>query len=135
MIVLIEPFSVLLVDGNALKIERVNDEVFGGFCKCGGRMVQKGWVGERILVSECEKCWRVEALFFNGKKLVSRKEVWVVYRQNMEEFLRELLSPAELEAVSRKAKNVPYNYNAFSRAKKKLEEINLNVDEVMELLR
>jgi len=133
--ILLEPFSVLLVDGNALKVERVDGNVFGGFCKCGGIMVQKAWIGERILLSECEKCWRVEAFIFNGRKLMSREEVKVIYRQNIDEFLRDILSPAELDAIYRKAKNTTYNYNAFSRAKRKLEELSIDVNEIIGLLR
>ena len=133
--ILLEPFSVLLVDGNALKVERVDGNVFGGFCKCGGIMVQKAWIGERILLSECEKCWKVEAFIFNGSKLMGRKEVKVIYRQNIDEFLRDILSPAELDAIYRKARNTTYNYNAFSRAKRKLEELSIDVNEIIGLLR
>ena len=135
MITLLEPFSILIIDGNALKVERVDGNVFGGFCRCGGIMVQKAWIEERILISECEKCWRVEALIFNGRKLVDRLEVKVIYRQNIDEFLRDLLSPAELEAIYRKARNSTYNYNAFSRAKRKLEELKIDVNEIIGLLR
>ena len=133
--ILLEPFSVLLIDGNALKVERVDGNVFGGFCKCGGIMVQKAWIGEKILLSECEKCWRVEAFIFNGRKLMGREEVKVIYRQNIDEFLRDILSPAELDAIYKKAKNTTYNYNAFSRAKRKLEELSIDVNEIIGLLR
>ena len=130
----IDPFSVVLMDDKAFKAEKVNESVFGGFCKCGGIMLQKAWVDDTLMISECERCWKVEAFRFNGKKLVERCDVVVIYRQNLSEFLKEILSPAEFEAVQNKAKNLPYSYNAFSRAKKKLEEMKLDVDEVLKIL-
>ena len=130
----IDPFSVVLIEDKAFKAEKVDGNVFGGFCKCGGIMFQRAWVNNTLMISECERCWKVEAFRFNGKKLIERCDVVVVYRQNLVEFLREILSPAEFEAVRNKAKNLTYNYNAFSRAKRKLEELKLNVDEILKIL-
>ncbi len=131
----IDPFSVVILENKAVKAEKVDGNIFGGFCKCGGMMFQKAWVDDTLMISECERCWKVEAFRFNGKKLVDRSEVKVIYRQNIVDFLKEILSPSEFEAVQNKAKNVQYNYNAFSRAKKKLEELKLNVDEILNFMK
>ncbi len=130
----VEPFSLLIIDGKAVKVERVDGNLFGGFCKCGGLMIQRGWVDESIMISECERCWRVEAFVFNGRRLIERRDVVTVYRQNITEFLREILSPSEFEAIVNRAKNVQYNYNAFSRAKKKLEDLKMSPEEVLRLI-
>lgn len=130
----IDPFSVVLIEGRAFKAEKVDGNIFGGFCKCGGIMLQKAWVDDTLMISECERCWKVEAFRFNGKKLIERCDVIVISRQNLLEFLREILTPAELEAIQNKARNLSYNYNAFSRAKKKIEELKLNLDEILGIL-
>jgi len=130
----IDPFSVVLMEGKAFKAERVDGTIFGGFCKCGGIMFQKAWVDVILMISECERCWKVEAFRFNGRKLIGRCDVIVIYRQNLVEFLRDMLSPAEFEAIQNKARNLSYNYSAFSRAKKKIEELKLNLDEILKIL-
>jgi hypothetical protein len=130
----IDPFSVVFIDDKAVKVERVNGNIFGGFCKCGGIMFQKAWVGNTLLISECERCWRVEAFRFNGKRLIERLEVAVIDRSNLKDFLKEILASVEFEALEKKARNEQYNYNAYSRAKKKLEEFNLNVEEILRVL-
>jgi len=130
----IEPLSVVILDGRAFKADRVRKQLFGGFCKCGGRMVQKAWVGESILISECEKCWRTEAFRFNGRRLVERREVEVVSKRNVKDFLSDVLTPTEFDAVMDRAKGRQYNYGAFSRARRKLENMGLNVEELLTLL-
>ncbi|WP_156786008.1 hypothetical protein [Archaeoglobus veneficus] len=136
--ILIEPLTKFFVDGHVVKGEKVKQKVFGGFCTCGGVMYQKSWFREGnfyILVSECEKCWRNEAMAFNGSKnLISRDEVRVIDRTEMKKFLKELLSTSEYDALIARARDEEYNYNAFSRAKKKLEDIGLEVEEVMSYL-
>jgi len=128
----------LIINGHAVPGERVKEKMFGGFCKCGGVMYQKLWFQQdnyKILVSECEKCWRNEALSFNGRKALAwRDEVKVIDRTDLKDFLKEHLSTAEYEALEAKAQGEEYNYNAFSRAKKKLEEMGLSVEEVIAYL-
>ncbi len=135
MIYYVDPLSIVLLNNRALKAEKINGNIFGGFCRCGGIMLQKAWVDESILISECEQCWRTEAFTFNGRKFLERREVKAVYRHNFEEFLREILTSSELEAVIGKARGYQYSYNAYSRAKKKLEEMNIDVSEVLSILR
>ncbi|RLI74075.1 hypothetical protein DRP04_15095 [Archaeoglobales archaeon] len=130
----IDPFSVVLMEDKAFKAEKVDGNIFGGFCKCGGIMLQKAWVDDILMIAECERCWKVEAFRFNGRKFVERCDVIVIYRQNLVEFLRDILSSAEFEAIRNKAKNLSYNYNAFSRAKKKIEELKLNIDGILKIL-
>lgn len=136
--ILVEPLMKLIINGHAVPGERVKEKMFGGFCKCGGVMYQKLWFQQdnyKILVSECEKCWRNEALSFNGRKALAwRDEVKVIDRTDLKDFLKEHLSTAEYEALEAKAQGEEYNYNAFSRAKKKLEEIGLSVEEVVAYL-
>lgn len=135
MILFIDPFSVVILEDKAVKAERVNGNIFGGFCRCGGIMLQKAWIDDTLMISECERCWKVEAFRFNGRRLIDRCDVKVIYRQNIVDFLREILSPSEFEAILNKAKNVQYNYNAYSRAKKKLEDLKLNVEEILNLIK
>jgi len=134
MIYYLDPFSIVLVNGKAFKAEKVNGSVFGGFCRCGGIMLQRAWVGDRLMISECEKCWRVEAFLFNGRKLVERRDVEVFYRQNIGDFLKTVLSKSEFEALLMKARNRKFNERDFIRAKRKLEEIKIDVGEVLKML-
>ena len=79
-IVILDPLYRAIVDGRMVEGERVKSKQFGGFCRCGGVMHQKLWLnldGKRVLVSECEKCWRNEATLFEGKEVVGRVEVTV----------------------------------------------------------
>ncbi len=135
MIYYIDPLSVVVLNNRALKAEKINGNVFGGFCRCGGIMLQKAWVDESILISECEQCWRTEAFTFNGRRFLNRTEVRAIYRHNFEKFLEEVLSPSELEAVVNKAKGLQYSYNAYSRAKKKLGDMNIDINDVLSVLR
>ncbi len=130
----VEPLSVVILNGRAFKAERIRGDLFGGFCKCGGRMIQKAWVKENILISECERCWRTEAFRFNDRKLVERCEVEVISKRNVRDLLSKVLTPSEFDAVMNKAEGRQYNYNAFSRAKRRLEEMGLNVEDVLTLL-
>jgi hypothetical protein len=137
MIIIIEPLMKMLINGYALRGDKVKKRLFGGFCTCGGIMYQKLWFqfdDNVILLSECKKCWRNEAMSFNGDELVWREEVRVIDRTKFRDFLKEFLTTAEYEALEAKLRNKEYNYNAFSRAKKRLEEIGLSIEEVMELV-
>jgi len=132
--ILVEPLMKLIINGHAVSGERVKEKLFGGFCKCGGIMYQKSWFqqdNDKILVSECEKCWRNEALSFNGRRAFAwRSEVKVIGRTDLKDFLKEHLTTAEYEALKAKAHGKDYNYNALSRARKKLEEIGLSLEEI-----
>lgn len=131
---LIEHLTKVQVDGSFVQGEKVNNNFFGGFCSCGGIMYQKLWFktnGSSMVISECEKCWRNEAMEFNGKKFISREEVEVVDRVDFKNLLKDYLSNSEYSALDSKWNNEEYNYGAFSRAKKKLEEMGLNLEDVI----
>ncbi|AGK60822.1 hypothetical protein Asulf_00813 [Archaeoglobus sulfaticallidus PM70-1] len=136
--ILIEPINRLIFRDRAIKGERVKGKYFGGFCTCGGIMYQKSWFaedGKLILVSECEKCWKNEAMVFNNNTPVGQKEeVKTIERPYLEDVLEELLSPSEFEAVMAKARGENYNPTAFSRAKKRLSDFNLDLDEILSYL-
>ncbi len=128
---IIIPILKFFFENKAFNIEKVNRRLFGGFCSCGGIMSQIGWIKNEIMLSECDKCWKIEAFRFNGKKFIERFEVEV---ERLRDFLNRILTLSEFEALENKAKNRDYNYSAYSRAKKKLEEMNFNVDEILSFL-
>ncbi len=131
----VEPINRLIRDKKAVKGEKVNQKYFGGFCECGGIMYQKSWFhydSHSILISECEKCWKNEFMNFNGRtKTGSKGKIQVIERSDFREFIRDLLSTSEFEAVLSKSRGESYNASALSRAKKKLEEMDLPFDEVL----
>ena len=137
MLIYIEPLAKVFVNNKVYNGEKVKGKLFGGFCECGGLMVQKAWInvdGYNYLISECEKCWKNEVMEFNNLSLIKRNSVKVVDRANIKEFLKEHLSETEIEAMKDKVSGKDYNYNAFSRAKKKLEELGLDYKEISHLL-
>ncbi len=132
MIAYIEPLKLLIYDEKA--ISGVSSSGFGGFCECGGVMSQKTWHQNgnlKILISECENCWKIEAIIFRETDVIAREEVKSFKRNDLKEFLSTILSNTELEAVMDKLKGTKYNYNAYNRAKKKLEEIGLSLDDLI----
>ncbi|AKG91288.1 hypothetical protein GAH_01418 [Geoglobus ahangari] len=132
MAMYLEPIKVLVYNDRAIPGEESSG--FGGFCSCGGEMSQRTWhrlEDLRILVSECESCWNTEALVFRETELVERVPVRVFKRNELRDFLSEVLSPAEFEAVMEKRRNGNYNYTAYSRAKKKLESLGLDVEKII----
>ncbi len=133
MIYYLDPLSIVLIDGKAFRAEKVNGNVFGGFCRCGGIMVQRAWVGDNLMISECEKCWRVEAFFFNGRRLIERRDVEVFYRRNIKDFLKLFLTNSELEALILKAKTGEER-REFESARRKLEGLSIDVKELLSLL-
>jgi len=126
---LIKP-STLFFENRAYRIEPANG--FGGFCKCGGFMNQLGWVNNWVMIAECESCWKVEAFVYDNFKFVKRFELEVI---GIIDFLKEILTESELDSIFRKVKGLSYNYSSFSRAKKKLEEINLDINFILNELR
>ncbi len=134
----VEPLKRVIIDDKALKGEEVREKKFGGFCSCGGIMHQKLWIrngANEILISECEKCWKNEAMIFNSRRFVRKEDVAVLSRSEFMEFLKEILSDTEFEAVLNKAKGSSYKPSALSRAKKKLAERDIELDEVIEILK
>ncbi len=134
VMILIEHLSKMQVNSHFFEGEKVRDPLFGGFCDCSGTMFQKMWFnlnGKSILVSECEKCWKNEAMTFNNSKMSSREEIEVVDRRDFSNVLRSILSNSEYEALNSKWQSGDYNYNAYSRAKKKLNEVGLSPEEVI----
>ncbi|WP_203219014.1 hypothetical protein [Geoglobus acetivorans] len=132
MIAYIEPLKVLIYGGKALKGEEGSG--FGGFCSCGGEMQQITWHSDqdiRILIAECETCWKTEAIVFRDRQFVERCEVKVFKRNELKDLLSELLSSSEYEALMAKRLGEQYNYSAFSRAKKKLEEMGFDAEELL----
>lgn len=131
--ILIEHLTKMQVNGNFISGEKVKKQVFGGFCACGGVMFQKLWFnvdGKLILVSECEKCWRNEAMVFNKDKLESRDEVRVIDRRDFSNVILEILTEKEYDAIQAKVNNRKYNPSVLSNAKKKLNKVGLSIEEV-----
>ncbi|MFO7966108.1 MAG: hypothetical protein R6U44_00720 [Archaeoglobaceae archaeon] len=131
--ILIEHLYKMQVNSHFFEGEKVRDSIFGGFCDCSGTMFQKMWFdlnGKSTLISECEKCWKNEAMIFDGSELTSREEIEVVDRRDFSSVLKSILSNSEYEALNSKWQSRDYNYNAYSRAKKKLNEVGLSPEEV-----
>ncbi len=135
----IEPLKKVVIDNKAYDVKVQNGKLFGGFCNCGGILKQKFWISvdsgsKKILISECDDCWKNVAMVFNSTKFVEKRDVRVLTRKDMKDFLSEVLSPSEYEAVISKARGDRYNPSAMSRAKKKLSEMNLDVNEILQFL-
>ncbi|HDN73598.1 MAG TPA: hypothetical protein ENG16_01065 [Archaeoglobus sp.] len=134
----LEPLKKAIVNHRAVNLEEITAKKFGGFCSCGGVMFQKSWVrneNREILISECERCWKIEALVFNSRRFVRKEDVIIIKGDDFVNFLRDFLSESEFEAVIGKAKGNKYKPTALSRAKKRLSNLNLNIDEVLTLLK
>ncbi len=135
---LVEPLKKVIIEDRAIKGDEVRGSKFGGFCNCGGIMHQKFWIqngAKEILISECEKCWKNEAMIFNSRRFVGKQEVRVLSKSEFIEYLRSILSDLEFEAVLGKARGSAYKPAALTRAKKKLTEMDLSIDEVIEVLK
>ncbi len=131
----IEPLKILIYNEKAIR--GIDAKGFGGFCECNGTLIQKTWHEInplKILVAECENCWETEALIFSGKKLIERKKVKTIKRKELKDFLSKKLSESELEAILNKARGLNYNYSSFSRARKKLEKMGIDVREILKEL-
>ncbi|MDI9645247.1 MAG: hypothetical protein QFX40_00960 [Archaeoglobales archaeon] len=135
---LIEPLRKFLLEGAALDCEEVDQNLFGGFCSCGGTLRQRFWIRRdnlEIMISECERCWSYEMAVFENKKFVERKKVEVIKKKEVRDLLKDLLSPAEFEALIGKVEGRNYNPSLFSRAKKRLSDLNLDISKIIEILR
>lgn len=138
MIHLIEPIKRAVIDNVAYNLNEVNEKIFGGFCECGGSMLQKFWLsleGMKVLISECEKCWKNQAYVFNSNRFIKKDDVKIIAKTEILDYLRNFLTDLELEAVIGKAKNRVYKPQDLARAKKKLSEINLPFELVENLLK
>lgn len=138
MIYLLEPLKKIIVEDVSYLGQEVKQKYFGGFCDCGGKMFQKFWINveaTRIMISECEKCWKNSAYFFNSTKFLRKEDVFVVERNSIVEFLRNYLSDLELEALIAKAKDYSYKPVDLSRAKKKLNDMGLSLEEILAILK
>uniref|UniRef100_A0A7J2TJF2 Uncharacterized protein n=1 Tax=Archaeoglobus fulgidus TaxID=2234 RepID=A0A7J2TJF2_ARCFL len=138
MIYLLEPIKKVVIDDVAYSCEEVREKTFGGFCDCGALMFQKMWLSIeniKILVSECEKCWKNSAYFFNSTKFLKKQEVVVVEKFEILEYLKNYLSDLEIEAIVGKAKGKPYKPSDLSRAKKKLGDMKISLEEVLEVIK
>lgn len=137
MMWLLEPLRKLIYNGESVAGEDVRERLFGGFCECGGLMYQKFWFSrslEKILVSECEKCWKHRALVFNSTSFVLSADVKVVGRYELSAFLKEVLGEREVLALVKKARGEEFDPIAYTNAKKKLNAMNLEVEELIRLL-
>lgn len=138
-VVVIEPLNSLVFEGKAIPGKRVNSKLFGGFCECGGIMYQKAKFKKDkfgILVSECEKCWRNQALVLSvDGELVSKVDVKVIDRSSISDFIRNILSSSEYKALISKASGGKYSYPVFSKAKRKLESMGINVNDLLGFFR
>lgn len=138
MIHLIEPIKKAIIDNLAYDTEEVNGKIFGGFCDCGGSMLQKFWLkleGMRILISECEKCWKNHAYVFNSTKFIKKEDVRLIAKGEILDYLKSFLTDLEVEAIIGKAQNRLYKPQDFARAKKKLSDMNLPFEAIANLLK
>lgn len=138
MIHLIEPIKIAVIDNLAYSINEVSEKLFGGFCECGGKMLQKFWLnleGLRVLFSECEKCWKNHAYIFNSTKFLKREEVGLIGKGEILDFLKKFLTDLEVEALVNKAQNKLYKPQDLARAKKKLLDMNFPLEELFYLLK
>ncbi|WP_202320678.1 hypothetical protein [Archaeoglobus neptunius] len=138
MIRLIEPLKKVILEDTVYECEEVQEQLFGGFCDCGGLMFQKLWFeknGEKILISECEKCWKNEARIFVNFNFVGKQEVEVLGRYELIDFLKNLLTKIEFEALLKKARDSSFQSMALSNARKKLSSMNFNFEEILNVVR
>lgn len=138
MIKLVEPLKKVILEDTAYAGEEVEEKFFGGFCECGGLMLQKLWVqsgNKRILISECEKCWKNKAIVFSSFKFEEKRDVDVLNRHEFAEYLKNFLTDSEFEALLNKAKGREFQSIAYSNAKKKLLDMNFTIEEVLDILR
>ncbi|MDK2876083.1 MAG: hypothetical protein PWQ22_493 [Archaeoglobaceae archaeon] len=138
MIHLIEPIKIAVIDNVAYSISEVNEKLFGGFCECGGKMLQKFWLnmeGLRVLFSECEKCWKNHAYFFNSTKFLRKEDVRLIEKGEILDFLKNYLTDLEIEALVNKAQNKLYKPQDLARAKKKLLDMNFPFEDLVSLLK
>lgn len=138
MIHLIEPIKIAVIDNVAYSISEVNEKLFGGFCECGGKMLQKFWLNMeelRVLFSECEKCWKNHAYFFNSTKFLRKEEVRLIEKGEILDFLKNYLTDLEIEALVNKAQNKLYKPQDLARAKKKLLDMNFPFEDLVSLLK
>lgn len=138
MIYVIEPIGRAIIDNLAHSLEGVREKLFGGFCECSGWMFQKFWLNleeMKILISECEKCWKNYAYYFNSTKFIKRDEVRLVTKSEIVDYLKSILTELEVEALIKRAQNKPYKPQDLARAKKKLLEMNLPFESFEELLK
>ncbi|MDK2796399.1 MAG: hypothetical protein PWQ58_1598 [Archaeoglobaceae archaeon] len=138
MIHLIEPIKIAVIDNVAYNISEVNEKLFGGFCECGGKMLQKFWLNMeelRVLFSECEKCWKNHAYFFNSTKFLRKEEVRLIEKGEILDFLKNYLTDLEIEALVNKAQNKLYKPQDLARAKKKLLDMNFPFEDLVSLLK
>ncbi len=138
MIRLVEPLKKVILEDTVYSGEEVEDEFFGGFCSCGGLMIQKLWIesdNKKILVCECEKCWKNEAIIFNSYNFETRQDVEVLGRYEFMNYLKQILTGSEFEALLNKAQNKEFKPIAYSNAKKKLSKMNFEIEEILDILR
>lgn len=138
MIHLIEPIKKAVINDLAHDLEEVNEKIFGGFCDCGGLMLQKFWLeveNTKILISECEKCWKNYAYLFNSTKFMRKEDVKLVAKGEILEYLKSFLTDLEIEALIEKAQNRVYKPQDLARAKKKLFDMNLPFETIANLLK
>ncbi len=138
MIHLIEPIKMAVIENVAYSVKDVSEKLFGGFCDCGGRMLQKFWLnleGMRVLFSECEKCWKNHAYVFNSNNFLRKEEVRVIGKGEILDYLKNFLTELEVEALLNKAQNRAYKPQHLARVKKKLSDMNLPLEEILSLLK
>jgi len=136
MRVYIEPANILIYEEQASSGKKAKGW-FGGFCECGGTLIQRTWHninGRDILISECDRCWRFKLIAFVEYEVYEISDVVSFNRNNLREFFKSFLSEAEYEAVMTKIEGKNYNYSAFSRAKKRFEEMGLDIDSFLKLI-
>ncbi len=136
--IVIEPLRKILIEDKAVDCEEVREDLFGGFCSCGGKLKQRFWAknGDRsVMIAECEKCWTHEAIIFEGRSFKERLRPKIVTKRGLIDFLKDVLSEAEFEAVKNRLVGKNFNPTSFSRAKKRLERMNVSLDRILEILK
>ncbi|MCS7144350.1 MAG: hypothetical protein NZ879_04945 [Archaeoglobaceae archaeon] len=138
MIYLIEQIRKVVIDNMAYSVDDVSEKVFGGFCDCGGSMFQKFWLrleGMSILISECEKCWKNHAYIFNSTKFIKKEDVKLIAKNEIVDYLKSFLTDLEVEAIIGKAQDRVYKPQDLVRAKRKLSDMNLPFEGLVNLLK
>ncbi|MFN3383724.1 MAG: hypothetical protein ACK401_02365 [Archaeoglobaceae archaeon] len=138
MIYLLEPLKKVVIEDLTYSGEEIHQKRFGGFCDCGGKMFQKLWVkieNTRIMISECEKCWNHSAYFFNSSKFLRKENVHVIEKNAIADFLKNYLTDLEIEALIARARDKVYKPADLSRAKKKLSDMNISLEEILAILK
>ncbi len=74
-------------------------------------------------------------MIFNSHSFVSYHNVEVLGKYDFVELLKEILGEKEFESLVRKAKNEEFDPVSYTKAKKMLTSMNLDIDEILNQIR